>query len=113
MEFLPEEIDQYVQNHTQKESPLLAELNRETYLKGFEIDKNKFEKLQKLIQDIVDNENSVGGKPNERLDWVPEQYRENETFENLNYIFNTNGTLVPNFPILFNNTALTSFKKLF
>ena len=33
MEFLPEDIEQYVQNHCQTESELLQELNRETYLK--------------------------------------------------------------------------------
>ena len=33
MEFLPENIDQYACNHTQGESALLAELNRETWAK--------------------------------------------------------------------------------
>jgi predicted O-methyltransferase YrrM len=33
MEFLDPELDQYVHHHTQKESDLLNELNRETYLK--------------------------------------------------------------------------------
>ena len=31
MEFLDEEIEDYIINHTQEESPLLAELNRETW----------------------------------------------------------------------------------
>ncbi|MCB9223930.1 MAG: O-methyltransferase [Crocinitomicaceae bacterium] len=33
MEFLPEALDKYIQDHTQKESELLANLNRETWLK--------------------------------------------------------------------------------
>ena len=33
MEFLPENIDQYACNHTQKENAVLAELNRETWAK--------------------------------------------------------------------------------
>lgn len=33
MEFLPEKIDQYACKHTQKESPVLEELNRETWAK--------------------------------------------------------------------------------
>lgn len=33
MEFLPENIDQYVHNHTKAESDLLARLNRETHVK--------------------------------------------------------------------------------
>lgn len=37
---------------------------------------------QKIIKDIVDKNNSVGGKLEERLDWIPEKYRESETYEN-------------------------------
>ncbi len=33
MEFLPQKIDEYVEGHTAAESPLLAELNRETHAK--------------------------------------------------------------------------------
>jgi len=33
MEFLPQQIDDYACNHTQSESPLLTELNRETWAK--------------------------------------------------------------------------------
>lgn len=33
MEFLPEKIEQYACEHTQEESPVLAELNRETWAK--------------------------------------------------------------------------------
>tara|TARA_B100000965_G_C19527556_1_gene729561 strand:+ start:169 stop:813 length:645 start_codon:yes stop_codon:yes gene_type:complete len=33
VEFLPEKIEQYVRNHTQKENFVLAELNRETWAK--------------------------------------------------------------------------------
>lgn len=33
MEFLPKELDDYIKNHTQDESDLLADLNRETWLK--------------------------------------------------------------------------------
>ncbi|MEE3038057.1 MAG: O-methyltransferase [Bacteroidota bacterium] len=33
MEFLPKELDEYICQHSQKESPLLRELNRETWAK--------------------------------------------------------------------------------
>ena len=33
MEFLPKEIEQYSQEHTQKETEVLYNLNRETHLK--------------------------------------------------------------------------------
>jgi Fe-S oxidoreductase len=38
----------------------------------------------KIIKDILDNNNSVGGKPEERLDWLQEQYRNEEIFEEKN-----------------------------
>jgi Fe-S oxidoreductase len=40
-----------------------------------------FEIHEKIIKGIVENENSVGGKPEERLDWLPKEYKAIETFE--------------------------------
>ncbi|MHA1147470.1 MAG: (Fe-S)-binding protein [Promethearchaeota archaeon] len=36
---------------------------------------------KKIIQGIIDDGNSVGGKPKNRLDWLPEPFRESEQFE--------------------------------
>ena len=36
---------------------------------------------EKIIKGIVENDNSVGGKPEERLDWLPEEFKATETFE--------------------------------
>ncbi|MFX0017919.1 MAG: (Fe-S)-binding protein [Promethearchaeota archaeon] len=35
----------------------------------------------KIIKGIEDSHNSVNGDPNERLNWLPKNYRENEIFE--------------------------------
>ena len=35
----------------------------------------------KIIQGIIEKDNSVNGNPEERLDWLPEKYRENEIYE--------------------------------
>lgn len=39
------------------------------------------EQHQKMIQAIFDKGNAVSGKPEKRLDWIPEKYRENVKFE--------------------------------
>ena len=37
---------------------------------------------KKITQGIIEKDNSVDGDPAERLNWIPEQYRKNEVFEN-------------------------------
>jgi len=37
-----------------------------------------------IIQGIIEKDNTVEGKPEERLDWVPIDFREQELFENTN-----------------------------
>ncbi|MFX1238861.1 MAG: (Fe-S)-binding protein [Promethearchaeota archaeon] len=39
---------------------------------------------KKIIQGIIENGNSVGGKAEERLKWLPEKYIEQETFKKRN-----------------------------
>lgn len=39
------------------------------------------EKHDKMIQSIFDNGNAVSGKPERRLDWIPEPYRNHVKFE--------------------------------
>ena len=36
---------------------------------------------QKIIKGIKEKENSVNGNPNERLDWLPEEFRNGELYE--------------------------------
>ncbi len=47
------------------------------------VDKNigPLEIHNKIIKGIEESDNSVNGDPNERLDWLPKNYRENEIFE--------------------------------
>ena len=35
----------------------------------------------KIIKGIIDKDNSVNGNPEERLNWLPEKYKETELFE--------------------------------
>ncbi len=50
-------------------------------IKLVEVGKDPLEIHKKIIQGIIENDNSVGGKPEDRLNWLPEKYRETETFE--------------------------------
>ena len=43
--------------------------------------KAPYEIHNKIIKGIVDNDNSVSGNPEERLDWLPEIYRDQEQYE--------------------------------
>ncbi|NVM18061.1 MAG: (Fe-S)-binding protein [Candidatus Lokiarchaeota archaeon] len=36
----------------------------------------------KIIKGIIEKDNSVNGNPNERLDWLPEEYKDEEVYEN-------------------------------
>jgi len=44
--------------------------------------KGPLENHSKIIKGILEKDNSVSGNPEERLDWLPEEYRKNEIFEN-------------------------------
>ena len=46
--------------------------------------KAPYEIHNKIIKGIVENDNSVSGNPEERLDWLPEAYRDQEKFEEAN-----------------------------
>jgi len=37
---------------------------------------------KKIIKDIMEKDNSVNGNPEERLDWLPDEYRDEEIYEN-------------------------------
>ncbi|MHA1490403.1 MAG: (Fe-S)-binding protein [Promethearchaeota archaeon] len=50
-------------------------------VKLVEQNKAPFEVHEKIIKGIIKNYNSVGGNPDDRLDWLPEKYRKNELFE--------------------------------
>ncbi|TFG25494.1 MAG: (Fe-S)-binding protein [Promethearchaeota archaeon] len=51
-------------------------------IKLVEQNKAPYEIHNKIIAGIVDNDNSVGGNPEERLDWLPDAYRKSEVYEN-------------------------------
>ena len=53
-------------------------------IKLVEQNKAPFEIHNKIIKGIVDKNNSVGGNPEERLDWLPDEYRKTEIYENRN-----------------------------
>ena len=36
----------------------------------------------KIIKDIIERDNSVNGNPEERLNWLPEEYKDKELYEN-------------------------------
>ncbi|MFX1327319.1 MAG: (Fe-S)-binding protein [Promethearchaeota archaeon] len=50
------------------------------------VEKNKapLEIHKKIINGIIEKENSVGGEPDKRLDWLSEEYKIKEEFENKN-----------------------------
>jgi len=59
----------------------IANIIHASKLKLVENNRGPLEIHQKIIKGIINNDNSVGGKLEERLNWIPENYRENETFE--------------------------------
>ncbi len=50
-------------------------------VKLVERNEGPYEIHNKIIKGIVDNDNSVNGIPEERLDWLPEKYRSDEIYE--------------------------------
>ena len=59
----------------------IANIVHASKIKLVENNQGPFEIHEKIIKGIVENDNSVGGKSEERLDWLPEEYKANETFE--------------------------------
>ncbi|NVM19981.1 MAG: (Fe-S)-binding protein [Candidatus Lokiarchaeota archaeon] len=59
----------------------ISEIIHSAKIKLVEQNKAPLEIHNKIIKGIVEKENSVGGTPEERLDWLLEQYRKDEIFE--------------------------------
>ncbi|MFX1340888.1 MAG: (Fe-S)-binding protein [Promethearchaeota archaeon] len=51
-------------------------------VKLVEQNKAPYEIHQKIIKGIIEKDNSVGGNPEERLEWLPEIYQTSEKYEN-------------------------------
>jgi len=59
----------------------IADIIHSSKAKLVEQNKAPLEIHNKIINGILEKSNSVGGNPEERLDWLPEQYRMEELFE--------------------------------
>lgn len=60
---------------------LISEVIHSSKVKLVEENKAPLEIHNKIIRGIIEKNNSVGGNPEERLNWLPDIYRENELFE--------------------------------
>ncbi|MFX0080463.1 MAG: (Fe-S)-binding protein [Candidatus Hodarchaeota archaeon] len=67
-----------------QQSISIADIIHSSKIKLVEQNKAPLEIHSKIIKGIIENDNSVGGKPEERLDWLPEQYKNKEVFEKSN-----------------------------
>jgi Fe-S oxidoreductase len=59
----------------------ISEIIHSSKVRLVESNKAPLEIHNKIINDITKNDNSVGGKPDERLNWLPEEYLKEEVFE--------------------------------
>ncbi|MCK4380348.1 MAG: (Fe-S)-binding protein, partial [Candidatus Lokiarchaeota archaeon] len=59
----------------------ISEIIYSSKVKLVEENKAPLEIHNKIIKGIIEKDNSVGGNPNERLNWLPENYKTNELFE--------------------------------
>ncbi len=59
----------------------ISEIIHSAKIKLVEQKKAPLEVHNKIIKGIEESDNSVNGNPNERLDWLPKNYREYEIFE--------------------------------
>ncbi len=59
----------------------ISEIIYASKVKLVEENKAPLEIHNKIIKGIIEKDNSVGGNPNERLNWLPENYKTNELFE--------------------------------
>lgn len=62
----------------------IADIIHSSKIKLVEQNKAPLENHKKIIKGIVEKDNSVGGNPEERLDWLLEQYKKEEIFEEKN-----------------------------
>lgn len=65
----------------QKEIPI-SELIHQSKIKLVKEGIGPLEIHKEITSGIVEKDNSVNGNPEERLDWIPEEYRKEEEFEN-------------------------------
>lgn len=59
----------------------ISEVIQSSKIRLVEENKAPLEIHNKIIRGIIEKDNSVGGDPEERLNWLPNNYRENELFE--------------------------------
>ena len=59
----------------------ISQLIHDSKIKLVELGKAPLEIHKKIIKGIIEKDNSVNGNPEERLDWLPENYRNEEKFE--------------------------------
>ncbi|MFW9826560.1 MAG: (Fe-S)-binding protein [Candidatus Thorarchaeota archaeon] len=59
----------------------ISEIIHSSKVRLVESNKAPLEIHNKIIDEITKNDNSVGGKPDERLNWLPEKYLKEEVFE--------------------------------
>jgi Fe-S oxidoreductase len=64
-----------------QQSISIADIIHSSKIKLVEQNKAPLEIHNKIIKGIVEKDNSVGGKPEERLDWLPDQFKNKEIFE--------------------------------
>lgn len=65
----------------QQEIPI-SEIIHSSKVKLVEMNKAPLEIHNKIIKGIIEKDNSVGGEPDDRLNWLPERFRKEEIFEN-------------------------------
>ena len=56
----------------------ISEIIHSTKEKLVELNKGPLENHKKITKGIVENDNSVNGNPDERLEWIPDKYRNGE-----------------------------------
>jgi Fe-S oxidoreductase len=59
----------------------ISEIIHSAKVKLVEENEAPLEIHKKIIRGIIENDNSVGGNPEERLNWLPESYKSKELFE--------------------------------
>ena len=64
-----------------QQSISIADIIHYSKIKLVEQNKAPLEIHNKIIKGITEQDNSVGGKPEERLDWLPEHFKNEEIFE--------------------------------
>ncbi|MFW9987555.1 MAG: (Fe-S)-binding protein [Candidatus Odinarchaeota archaeon] len=62
----------------------ISEIIHSSKVKLVEMNKGPLEVHNKIIKGIIEKDNSVGGEPDDRLNWLPERYMSEEIFENKN-----------------------------